>query len=120
MARSKGTNKGSAKINFKKIADYSGAKKIVTAPKQTKDGKNYIEIISGSKKNPRKKRIYALSGKNLRGYKLIETTKGKDFFQCVYFAAKCIPHFWKRVSGYRVGVRRLKKHKLSVSFYEKK
>lgn len=102
--------------NFKKIADYSGAEKIVSGPNQLKNGRIYIEISSAS--GGRKKRIYAL--RDLRGYKLIETVKGKDFFECVYFGAKCTPDFWKRVCGYRIGVRRLKKHKLSVSFYQRK
>ncbi len=120
MTRSKGTNKGSAKINFKKIADYVDTEKIVSAPKQTKDDRIYIEIVSSSKKNSRKKRIYALPVNGLRGYALIETVRGKDFFQCIYFGAKCTKNFWKRVCGYHIGTRKSAKYKFAVSFYEKK
>lgn len=120
MARSKGTNKGSAKINFKKIADYVDTEKIITAPKQTKDGRNYIGVTSVSKRSPRKKRVYQLHVNDLQGYALIETVGGKDFFQCIYFSAKCTKGFWQRVCGYRVVTRKSPKYKFVVSFYERK
>ena len=120
MTRSKGTDKESAKTSSKKIADYADVEKIITGPKQLKNGKEYIEVASVSKTNRRKKRIYALTTNDLYKYRLVDTVKGKDFFRCVYLGARCNKGFWKRVRGYIVITRKSGKYKFVVSFYEKK
>lgn len=120
MTRSKGTDKESAKTNSKKIADYADVEKIITGPKQLKNGKEYIEVASVSKTSHRKKRIYALTTNDLQAYTLVDTAKGKDFFRCVYLSARCNKDFWKRVRGYHVSTHKSGKYKFAVSFYEKK
>ena len=120
MTRSKGTDKELAKTCSKKIADYADVEKIITGPKQLKNGKEYIEVTAVSKTNRRKKRIYALAANDLSAYTLIDTVKGKDFFLCIYLGARCNKNFWKRIRGYHINARKYKKFKFAVSFYEKK
>ena len=120
MTHSKGISKVPPKLESKKIAGYLDEQKIVTVPQPSNDGRIYIEVASVSRHNRRKKRVYALNAKKLRGYILMEKIKGRDFFHCVYLGARCTKDFWKRVRGYRVGTQRRAKHKFVIYFYEKK
>lgn len=108
------------KLESKKIAGYLDEQKIVTAPQQSNDGRNYIEVASVSRRNRRKKRVYALHAKELKGYTLMETVRAKDFFHCIYLGARCTRNFWKRVHGYRIGTHKHAKYKFVIYFYEKK
>lgn len=105
-------------VDSRKIAGYLGAEKIVTAPQQTTDGRNYIEVSSVSRRKRRKKRVYALEKAELQEYVVIETFRGDDFFHCVYLGARCTKDFWKRVRGFRINKRKSSKYKFSISFYE--
>lgn len=120
MNRTKGRGKSTPKLDSKKIAGYLDEEKIVTEPQKSNNDRSYIEVASVSRRNRRKKRIYALDAKRLRGYVLMETIKGRDFFHCVYLGARCTKNFWRRVRGYRIGTRKSKKYKFMIYFYEKK
>ncbi len=106
-------------VEFREIAGYLDGQKRVSAPQQLKDGRSYMEVASVKRRNRRKKRVYALEKEELEEYSLIETFKGKDFFHCVYLAARCTRDFWKRVRGYRISTRKHKGYKFVIYFYEK-
>ena len=120
MTRSK--RKSEPLLSSIEVARALGADSVTSGQKRSRDGKNYIEVISIAK-NGRvsKKRIYRLNKKVAKKYVLMVMVDGTNFLECIYRAGQTNwKDFWKQVCGYSSNKARSPNYPHLISFYKKK
>lgn len=131
MTRIKDTSKTATRIRIigksqrlvdpMKVAIALGASEVISPPKQSRGGRNYIKVVFISENGPAKeKRIFELSAEETRDLLFLGAVGGANFSHCASQAGKHRKDFWKRACGYRTFTSRSPHFPFSITFYEKK